>query len=76
MHTLFIQLLREAFREAEVNQFDYGVLSIVFQEKVLRLQVSMDNSLQVQVLDSSDHLANEIGGLSLTEFFGGSNAIK
>ena len=36
----------------------------------------MDNAVSVQVLDSSDHLAHDIGGMALGEPLRGDDAVK
>ena len=76
VHALNFLLLREALGEAEIDQLDLGVLGSVVHEEVLRLQVSMDNAVSVQVLDSADHLAHDIGGVALSEPLRGNDAVK
>ena len=76
VHALNFLLLRETLRETKIDQFDFGVLGSVVHEEVLWLQVSMDNAVSVQVLDCTDHLAHDIGGVTLGEPLSGDDAVK
>ena len=76
VHALNFLLLREALGKTKINQFDLGVLGGVVHKEVLRLQVSMDNAVSMQMLDSTDHLAHDIGGVALGEPLSSDDTVK
>ena len=76
VHALNFLLLREALRETKIDQLDFRVFGSVVHEEVLWLQVSMDNAVSVQVLDGTDHLTHDIGGVTLSEPLSGDDAVK
>jgi len=76
VHSLDGLLLGETFGKTEINKFDFRLFRSVVHQEVLRFEISVDDSVTMQVLDSGEHFAHDVGGLVLAEPLRGHDAIE
>ena len=54
-----MQTVGHRFGEAEIGDFDGGVVVFVHEENVLRLDIAVDDVLVVQILDHFQHVLHQ-----------------
>ena len=70
------QLLLQLEGPCEVTNFDYIAVFTLEDQKIFRLQVSMDKPILVHVVEAHNCLDKEVGCLLLTKAFHFSNPVK
>jgi len=63
-------------RSSKVNDGDSGVFTVLVQQQVLRLEISVDDLPGVTVVDGAEYLLADVGCVPLREEFLFLNAIK
>ena len=57
--------------ESKVNQFDLCILFFGIKDEVFKFQISVSNVVQMQVVQGTEHLANQKGSVGFGELGGG-----
>lgn len=62
--------------DSEVDNFGAFEVFAALEEDVLRLEVSVDDSLAVEVVEGLEHCADELAGIVQTDFVFASNSVE